>query len=65
MLDAREYAAPVTAVQSFINNSVDFDIDSFAADDLVVNSTKEIQQTALVMHARVRRRRRARKIGIR
>src|SRR5687767_2993106 len=58
MLDAGKYAAPVAAVQSFINNSVNLDIDSLAADYPVVDAAKEIQQPALVEDAWVRRRRR-------
>ena len=60
MLDAGEYAAPVAAVQSLINNSVDFDVHSFAADDPVVDAAKEIEQPALVEDTGVRRSRRTR-----
>ena len=60
MLDAGENAAPIAAVQSLVNNSVDFDIHSFAADDPVVDAAKEIEQPALVEDAWVRRSRRTR-----
>ena len=40
MLDAGKDAAPVTAVQSFVNHSVDFHINSIALDDLVIYAAK-------------------------
>jgi len=55
MLDACEDATPVTTVQSFINNSVDFYINSIAAENLVINSSEEIEKPALLAHGRTAR----------
>lgn len=55
MLDACEDTAPVTTVQSFINHSVDFDINSIAAENLVINSSEEIEKPALLAHGRTAR----------
>ena len=48
MFDARENTAPVTAVKSLINNSIDLYINSVAAEDFVINAAKQIEQTTLL-----------------
>ena len=52
MLDAGEDTAPVATIQSFINNSVDFDINSIAAENLVIDTSEEIEKPALLAHGR-------------
>lgn len=47
MLDAGEHAAPVAAVERFVNHSTDFYINSVATEDFVVDTTKQIQKPAL------------------
>jgi len=50
MLDAGENTAPVTTIQSLVNNSVDFYINPVAAQDPVVDSTQQIEKPALLAH---------------
>jgi hypothetical protein len=53
MLDAGENTAPVTTVQSFINDAVDFYIDLIAAQDSIVDATQQIEKPALFAHGRI------------
>ena len=52
MLDAGEDAAPVTTVKSLINNSVNFYINLVAAENAIVDATKQIEKPALLSHGR-------------
>jgi hypothetical protein len=40
MLDAGKDAAPVSAVKSFVNHSVDFYVDPFALNNFVINAAE-------------------------
>jgi hypothetical protein len=40
MFDAREDASPVTTVQSLVNHSVDFHVNSLALDNFVVDAAE-------------------------
>src|SRR6185295_6124060 len=53
MLDTGEHTAPVTTVQSLVNNSVDFYINFVAAENSVVDATKQIEKPALFSHRRL------------
>ena len=53
MLDAGEDAAPVTAVDGFINNSANFYINPITTEYAVVNPAKQIEQPALFPHRRI------------
>ena len=50
MLDAGEDAAPVTAVDCFVNDSSHFDINFVATQNPVVYPAQQIQQAALLPH---------------
>ena len=50
MLDAGEDAAPVTAVDSFVNDSSHLDINFVATQNPVVDPAQQIQQAALLPH---------------
>ena len=50
MLDAGEDAAPVTTVDSFVNDSSHFDINFVATQNPVVYPAQQIQQAALLPH---------------
>ena len=50
MLDAREDAAPVTAVDSFVNDSSHLDINFVTAQDPIIDPAQQIQQAALLPH---------------
>ena len=47
MLDAGEDAAPVTTVESLVNDAANLYIDSVATKNPVIDPTKQIQQPAL------------------
>src|SRR6185503_3884682 len=64
MLDAREYTAPVTTVEGFVNDSIDLDVDALPADDFVVDAAEQIEQPALFEDVRTRRRRRTGEIFV-
>ena len=55
MLDAGENTAPVTTVQSLVNNSVNFYINSIATQDPVVDATQQVEKPALLAHGRFAR----------
>jgi hypothetical protein len=50
MLDAGEDAAPVTAVDCFVNDSSHFDINFVATQNPIVYPAQQIQQAALLPH---------------
>ena len=50
MFDARENAAPITAIESLVNDPADFDVDSVPFYDFVIYSTQQIQDQALISH---------------
>jgi len=52
MLDAAENTAPVAAIQSLVNDSVDFDINFVSAEYPVVDAAKQIEKPALFSHRR-------------
>ncbi len=51
MLDAGEDAAPVTAVEGFVNHSADFNVNPLALDNSVVYSTEQFQDLGLIPDA--------------
>ena len=53
VFDAREHAAPVTAVDGFVNHSFDFDVDAIAAEDAVVYAPQQIEQATLFARCRI------------
>ena len=53
MLYAREDAAPVTAIESLVNDSADFNINSVPAENFVVYPTQQFQESALISHIRI------------
>ena len=50
MLDTGENTAPVTTIQSLVNNSVNFYINPVAAQDPVIEPTQQIEKPALLAH---------------
>ena len=50
VLDTCEDAAPVTAVDSLVNNSANFYVYPVATQNPVVDATEQIQQPALFLH---------------
>ena len=50
MLDAGEDAAPVTAVDCFVNDSSHLDINFVATQNPVIDPAQQIQQAALLPH---------------
>ena len=50
MLDAREDAAPVTAIDCLVNHAADLNINSIATQNPVVYPAQQIQQAALLPH---------------
>jgi len=52
MLDAGEDAAPVTAVDGFVNDSSHLDINFVTAQNPVIDPAQQIQQTALLPQRR-------------
>src|SRR5687768_7455987 len=56
MFDAGEDTAPVTTVQSLVNNSVNFYINSVTTQNSVVDSTQQVEKPALLAHGRLARR---------
>ena len=50
MLYARKDAAPVTAIESFVNDSADFKINSVPGQNFVIYQTEQLQESALISH---------------
>lgn len=50
MLDPGKHTAPITAVQSFVNNPADFNVDSVPFDYFVVYSAQQFEDQALITH---------------
>jgi hypothetical protein len=53
MLHARKDAAPVTAIESFVNDSADFKINPVPGQNFVIYQTEQFQESALISHIRV------------
>ena len=53
MFDPGEDAAPVTAVDGFVNDSLNFHVDAITAEDAIVASPQEIEQAALLTRRRI------------
>jgi len=53
MLYACKNATPVTAIESFVNYSAYFNIDSVPGQDFVIYQTQQFQQSALIERIRV------------
>jgi hypothetical protein len=53
MFNSGENAAPVTAVERFVNYSFDFDVDAIAAENPVVYAPQQIEQAALFARCRI------------
>ena len=53
MLDAGKDAAPVSAIESLVNDSADFNIDSVATEDFVVYPAQQFQDEAPIVNIRI------------
>ena len=53
MLDARENAAPVAAVNRLVNHALDFHVDAIATQDALVDTAEQIEQPALFARCRI------------
>lgn len=53
MLYARKDAAPVTAIESLVNDSADFKINSVPGQNFVIYHTEQFQESALISHIRM------------
>ena len=53
MFDAGVDAAPVAAVDSFVNYAPDLNIHSIATQNPVIDPAQQVQQAALFSHGRI------------
>ena len=53
MLDAREHAAPVAAVNRLVNYAADLNINAVATQNAVVNTPEQIEKPALIALGRI------------
>ena len=53
MLNARKDAAPVSAEEGFVNNSVDFNVNSVPTQNLVINPAQQFKDKAPIVDVRI------------
>ena len=53
MLDAREHAAPITAINSLVNYAADLHINPIATQNPIINAPEQIEKPALLALGRV------------
>lgn len=53
MFDPGKHAAPVTAIECFVDDPSGFNVNAMPFYDFVINPTKQLQDEALISHIRI------------
>ncbi len=53
MLDACKHAAPVTAIESLVDDSADFNINPVPTQNFVIYQSQQFQKSTLISHIRI------------